>query len=155
MSESEGTRGSQSSMTLNLDVYYKYPAAQLSIIVRNDLHGKDGGNVGVGIYPAAATSHPSPYTVPNVYETQRLNLAAYDNQTVNGKVWFFNDTEYPDPNRQSKWQRVKLDLHTFLSENALFTTSPLTTDDDGASFTAYLETTSFTTSGTLSENETW
>ncbi|MFA3784181.1 hypothetical protein ABRY23_14065 [Melioribacteraceae bacterium 4301-Me] len=153
MSESEGTRGLQSSMTLDLDVYYKYPAAQLNIIVRNDLNGNDGGNVGVGIYPAAATQHPSSYTVPNVYETQRLNLAAYDNQTVNGKVWFFNDTEYSV--RKSKWQKDKFGQLSFLSNNSSFTTNPLTTDDNGASFKAYLETTSYTTSGTLSENEIW
>ncbi|MGD8782675.1 MAG: hypothetical protein PVH88_27430, partial [Ignavibacteria bacterium] len=153
LSESESTRGSQSSMSLVLDVYYKYTASELTIIVRNDLYGADGGDIGVGIYPAAATSYPSPYTVPDLYESNRLNLEAYDNQTINGKVWFFNDTEYADA--KSDWKKDLFgDLYD-LGESSSFTTDPLTTDDDGASIKAYLKTTNYTTSGTLSSSETW
>ncbi|MFA3784243.1 hypothetical protein ABRY23_14380, partial [Melioribacteraceae bacterium 4301-Me] len=153
LSEAETTDGSFTSMTLNLDVKYRYPAALLTLQARNDLYGSNGGNIGVGIYPNAAVSYPSPYTIPNVYETDRLNLAAYDNQMVNGKIWFFNDTEYPC--EKSHWYKDKFGTLNDLGQLYSFTTSPLTMDDNGASFVAYLKTTSYTTNGIISSNEKW
>ncbi len=154
LSESESTNGSSSSLSLYMDVDYTVPAQELNITVRNDLYGEDGGKVGVAIYPDSPVSHDSPYNVlPKPRELDRLNLAAYDNQSVNGKTWFFNDTEYGYQN--SYWEKYKNDNYIFLSSNASFTTDKLTIADDGATFIAYLKNTDYTTSGTLAEDEIW
>jgi tetratricopeptide (TPR) repeat protein len=155
LSQSETTRGSQATMlTLSLTIFYTYPAAQLTVTVRNDLNGPDGGNVGVGIYPNGATSHGSSYQVPNLYESQRLNLAAYDNQSVNGKNWFFNDTE--SPFFKSRWEeKVGGQVKQVWEATSSVTTSALTTQDNNATFTAYLRTNTYTTSGTMSASENW
>ena len=102
LSEAEATTGSESSLDLNLYVEYTIPAQLLNLTARNDLYGADGGNIGVAVYPQSPVSHSSPYEF-TAYEEKRLNLAAYDNQTVNGKVWFFNNTEYPD--EKSEWKK--------------------------------------------------
>lgn len=154
LSESESTNGSYSTLSLRLDIDYERPAQALDIWVRNDLYGADGGNVGVAIYPNAPVSHSSPYKVsPKPVETNRLNLAAYDNQSVNGKTWFFNDNEYGYNN--SDWKIVKDSQNRTVSHSQSFTTSPLAADDNGATFTAFLKTTTYTTSGSLSEDENW
>jgi tetratricopeptide (TPR) repeat protein len=153
LSEGEGTNGSNSSLSFQLNVDYSYPAPEVYVTVRNDLYGGNGGNVGVAIYPASATSQYSPDSfIAHVQD--RLNLAAYDNQTVNGKVWFFNDTEYQA--EQSEWTIDRVGSGPeVISTSASFTTDQLTEADDGAIFNAYLKTTSYTTSGTMSSNETW
>ncbi len=139
------------SLTLSMDV--STPPAQLSLHIRNDLNGGEGGNIGVGIYPNAASSRPSPCDFNNAYEGNRLNLAAYDNQNVNGKTWFFNDTELP--NYKSDWKKYNNNVYTNLSNNASFTTSTLSSGDNNATHIAYLKTTSYTTSGTMSASEDW
>ncbi|KAA3660106.1 MAG: hypothetical protein DWQ10_07425 [Calditrichaeota bacterium] len=152
VSENEGTNGSNSYLDLSLDVDYTTPASEISVTVRNDLDGADGGNIGSAIYPASATSHTSPYTF-DVYEQKRLNLAAYDNQSINGRTWFFNDSEYPFEN--SKWEKEVGGNVSFLSNSASFTTAQLTESDDNAIFNAFLKNATYTTSGALSDNEMW
>lgn len=141
-------------MYLELHVDYEYPAPQLDLTARNDLYGGDGGNIGVAIYPASATSHASPYSF-TAYVSNRLNLAAYDNQTVNNdRTWFFNDTEYQY--EESEWrEQLSGGGSQFLSNSASFTTGELTENDDDATFVAYLKTTDYTTSGTISSDEPW
>ncbi len=154
LSENESTRGSQSGISLTLYVYYKFPAAQLEVYIRNDLNGVQGGDVGAAIYPSTAVRNSSPITISNAYEGNKLNLAAYDNQNVNGKTWFFNDTE--SSCNQSHWKKVIGGVATAdLGSSASFTTPQLTSTDNAASFVAYLKTTSNTTSGTLSADESW
>jgi len=152
LSESENTNGSNAFMDLSLDVEYTRPAAQLSLTARNDLNGADGGNIGVAIYPNPPVSHPSPYHF-TAYETDRLNLAAYDNQIVNGKNWIFNDTE--GPSQKSKWQEVVNDKVLKEWGAQSFATGPLTAGENNATFIACLETNTYTTSGTMTANETW
>ncbi len=152
LSESETTDGSFSTLTLTLNVNYSYPAPPLHVTVRNDLYGGNGGNVGVAIHPSNPVSRSSPYSfLPNV--TNRLKLAAYDNQNVNGKTWFFNDEEYPY--QRSEWRKKIGQQSTNVSTLASCTTNPLTTGDEGAEFVAYLKTTSYTRSGNMSSNEIW
>jgi len=154
LSDNESTDGSYSTLGLYLYVDYTTPAQALDIWVRNDLYGDDGGNVGVAIYPDSPVSHSSPYKVsPKPLETNRLNLAAYDNQTVNSKVWFFNNTEYAY--ERSEWRVVKDPQNIKVSDSQSFTTSPLAVGDNGATFKAFLKTTTYTTSGALSSSETW
>ncbi len=121
--------------------------------MRNDLYGADGGNIGVGIYPGPDTSRNSPYSF-DVYEGKRLNLAAYDNQNVNGKVWFFNNTEYQI--ERSVWRKTKPGvINELLSQEQTFTTGQLAATDDDITITAFLKSTNYTTSGTMSSNEIW
>jgi len=68
-------------------------------------------------------------------------------------VWFFNNTEYPD--ERSEWRKVNGEENTSISFYQSFTTSALTTNDNNATFIAYLKTTTYTTSGTMSSNEKW
>ncbi|MGB9588146.1 MAG: hypothetical protein ACPL7O_08200, partial [Armatimonadota bacterium] len=152
LSESENTNGSNALMNLYLYVEYTRPAVQLSLTARNDLNGADGGNIGVGIYPNAPASHPSPYYF-KAYETDRLNLTAYDNQVVNGKNWIFNDTE--GASNKSEWddQVNRKVLNTWWT--ASVTTHALTADENNAVFTAYLKTNTYTTSGTMTASEVW
>lgn len=151
-SQVENTNDTYTSMSLDLYVVYSTPPTQLDLVVKNDLYGADGGNIGVAIYPSSAVSHGSPYSF-TAYTGDRLNLAAYDNQSVNGKTWFFNDNEYGYEN--SEWRKEKKSQSNFLSYYASFTTDELANDDDGASFIAYLKHTTYTTSGALSESESW
>ena len=154
LSESESTIGSNAPLTLYLDVEYKYPARELTIHSRNDLNGDDGGNIGVGIYPDAATSHQSPYQLyPNPRETDTLNLAAYDNQNVNSKIWFFNDTEVPS--NKSEWKKLNNGNYTSLGNTQTIRTQALPYTDNNATFIAYLKTNSYTTSGTMAASEEW
>ncbi len=122
--------------------------------VRNWLYGGlQGGNIGVGIYPNSAISKPSPYEAWDVSIGDKLNLAAYDNQNINGKTYFFNDTEYSQ--EQSYWYKDKFNDKTNLGNNASFTSQQLVADDNAASFVAVLRTTSYTTTGTMSISEYW
>lgn len=148
LSEAEGTVGSDSNLGMTLNISYTTPAAPLAITVRNDLEGLSGGNVGVAVFPAAAVPRTSPYPF-TAYETNRLNLAAYDGQSINDKTYFFNDTEYG--NRLSEWRKGSV----LISNSASHTTLPLVASDNGKTITSYLRTTSYTTSGTMSTNETW
>jgi hypothetical protein len=72
-----------------------------------------------------------------VYETDRLNLAAYDNQTVGSYTWIFNDSEAPSNN--SDWKKDKNNNLTYIGNTSSITSSQLTTNDNGASFVAYLK----------------
>ncbi|MCL5267018.1 MAG: hypothetical protein M1469_02810 [Bacteroidetes bacterium] len=104
------------------------------------------------------TTRPSslgPLQNPNVYEAQKLNLAAYDNQSVNGKNWVFNDTEGPANKSYWKEEYSNGTYSSSLSYSASMTTSALTTNDNGAKFNAYLKSNTFTTSGTMSSSEEW
>ncbi len=153
LSESESTIGSNSSMSINFYITYTYPAPQLTVSVRNDLDGGNGGNIGVAIYPNSPVSQLSAYTF-HPYETQKLNLAAYDNQNVNGKNWFFNDTE--SPNYKSRWYEDKDGYISNTKYTQSITTDALTkSNDDGASFVAELRTNTYTTTGTMTSSETW
>jgi len=153
LSENESSVGSNSSMTLNFYVTYTYPAPQLTIYVRNDLEGGNGGNIGETIYPNSPVSRLSPWT-DYPYETQKLNLAAYDDQNIDGKNWFFNDTE--SPNNKSYWYEDKNGNKVTIGYSQSMTTNPLTkSHDDGSTFAAKMRTNSFTTSGTMSSSEEW
>ncbi|WP_400166350.1 right-handed parallel beta-helix repeat-containing protein [Fidelibacter multiformis] len=152
LSEAEATRGSESSLDLNFNVEYEIPAQLINLTVRNDLYGADGGYIGMAVYPNTAVSRPSPFPF-TAYEENRLNLEAYDNQYINDKEWFFNDSEYPD--ERSEWRKEKDEENTYISSNQSFTTSALTTNDSEAIFVAYLKTTTYTTSGTMPSNERW
>jgi hypothetical protein len=80
LSENETAAGSQSGMSLKLDVTYTYPAAKLTLLVQNDLDGNGtGGSIGVSISPAPATPRTSPYLL-TAYENNKLNLEAYLSQ---------------------------------------------------------------------------
>lgn len=122
-------------MSLSLAVDYTRPATLLNFQARNDLAGQDGGEIGVGVN-APPTRFPSPKTF-TAYETQTVNLAAYDNQNVNGTTWIFNDSEAPL--NLSEWiKEDKSGKNTFLGRSASISTQ-LTTSDNGASFVAYLK----------------
>ncbi len=152
LSEDEWTHGSLTTLSLSLNIDYSYPADAVDIIVKNDLYGATGGNVGVAIYPNSLVSHSSPYSF-TAYEEDRLNLAAYDNQSVSGKTWFFNDTEYGVEN--SVWRKYSNGSYSTIANTANLTTNQLTTSDDDANFIAYLKSSTYTTSGTLSYDEIW
>lgn len=153
LSEQEATDGSYSQITtFSLKIDYSYPAPPVQVTVLNDLDGATGGNIGVAVYPNSPVSRSSPYSF-TAYVKNRLNLAAYDGQNVFERVWFFNDTECSG--EQSEWRKRKGFVNQHLSNNASFTTPELTIDDDGASFVALLKTSSYTTNGTISANETW
>jgi len=154
-SDNEGEPGSAASLDIEPEVTYEYEGDQIiSLEAKNDLDGGDGGELGVGYNEDGSieeTSSPHPF--PG-YVTQHVRLKAYDNQDVNNKTWFFNDTEYPQGQR-SDWKKYNNGQNTSISNSASFTTDPLTPGDDGAVYTAYLRTTDYTTSGTMSSNETW
>ena len=105
LSENETANDSYSGiLTVTLTVTYNRPAQLLNFVARNDLHGADGGQIGVGVN-ASPTSHSSPYSF-TAYETQTINLQAYDSQNINGQTWLFNDTEAP--NSKSEWKKMYL-----------------------------------------------
>jgi len=140
-------------LILRFTVYYKNPATQLENYVRNNLYGVEGGQVGGAVYPNAAVRGNSPVTV-HPYIGNKLNLAAYDDQTVNNKVWFFNDTEYPN-NDPSTWQKDQSGFLTPLGSTANLTTTALVATDNAASLVAYLKSTTYTTSGTMQSDQKW
>lgn len=70
LSENESSSGSQSALSISLDIKYTRPASPVPIGVKNDMHGYNGGYVGVGIN-APAVSVISPATV-NAYEKMIL-----------------------------------------------------------------------------------
>ena len=151
LSESEGTIGSASFLSITLEIDYEYDARELSFTASNN---PDGGNIGAAQYPTTAISRASSSSF-TAYEGKRLNLEAYDNQTINSKTYFFNDTEYPSTLPLSEWRRVKGTSSTSLGNNASFTTGTLAYSYNGANFRADLKTVNYSTSGTLSSNETW
>ncbi|HEX2962180.1 MAG TPA: T9SS type A sorting domain-containing protein [Ignavibacteriales bacterium] len=153
LSENESTEGSQSSMTISLYVTYTYPAAILTLQIQNDLDGNgNGGSIGVSISPAPATPRTSPYLF-TAYENNKLNLEAYDNQTVNGKNYIFNNNE--GLCNFSYWEKSAGGKTSSLGPNQSFTTEALKTGDDYATITAKLKVFKVTTNGTLTENEKW
>ncbi|HEX2926552.1 MAG TPA: hypothetical protein VHP38_09905, partial [Ruminiclostridium sp.] len=153
LSENESTEGSQSSMTISLYATYTYPAAILTLQIQNDLDGNgNGGSIGVSVYPAAATPRTSPYLF-TAYENNKLNLEAYDNQTVNGKTYIFNNNE--GLCNFSNWEKSTINGNYNLGKSQSFTTEALTTGDNNATITAKLKVFKVTTNGTLTENEKW
>ena len=93
LSENETANNSYAILTLNLTVYFKIPAQNLTFYARNDLNGGAGGHIGVGV-----NASPIPYSSPKTFtavETQTINLAAYDTNNVNNYTWLFNNTEAP------------------------------------------------------------
>ncbi|HDR52036.1 MAG TPA: hypothetical protein ENN90_10545, partial [Mariniphaga anaerophila] len=108
--------------------------------------------MGVGISPQSPASKSSPHNF-TTYEEKKLNLAAYDNQNVFGRIWFFSDTEYP--HEQSEWKKFLQGSYSTISYAQNFTTIPLTKTDDGATYIAFLKTTNYTTSGTMPFSERW
>ncbi|MGE5520986.1 MAG: T9SS type A sorting domain-containing protein [Candidatus Dadabacteria bacterium] len=153
LSEREDAIDSYSGMTLDLLIEYTYTIYSLNIVVQNDLQGAAGGNIGVGVYPAPADSKPSPFTESNSYENDQLNLAAYDNQSVNGNNWIFNDNEGP-VNKSSWAKKIGGTLYDW-GVSQVFTSGKLSTNDGNAAIIAYLKKLKTTTSGTLTENEYW
>ncbi|MCF7804048.1 MAG: right-handed parallel beta-helix repeat-containing protein [Candidatus Marinimicrobia bacterium] len=154
VSDDEGVDGSEANLDIELVVTYEYEGDQIiSLTAKNDLDGEDGAHIGVGFYPnVSPQSKQSPYEF-DAYVTQRIRLEAYDNNPdASGKLWFFNDTEHTQ--EKSEW-RDESGGSEFLSSSASYTTAPLATADDGAVYTAYLRTTDYTTSGTMTGNETW
>ncbi len=136
LSENETANDSYSGiLTVTLTVTYNRPAQLLNFVARNDLHGADGGQIGVGVN-ASPTSRPSPYTF-TAYETQTINLQAYDNQNINGQTWLFNDTEAP--NSKSEWGKNVLNNISVLSYSQS-TSYQAAVADNGASLVAYLKT---------------
>ncbi len=136
LGENETANDSYSStLSVSLIVTYNRPAQLLSFVARNDLHGSDGGSIGVGIN-ASPTSHPSPYTF-TAYETQTINFTAYDNQSINGQTWLFNDSEAP--NNKSNWKE-NLFGNTQPRGNTQSISYTASVADNGASFIAYLKT---------------
>jgi len=129
-------------------------ATSVHLWIRNDLNGGDGGNIGVAVSPNTPVSRTSPYYL-TASVSDYLNLAAYDNQTVSGKTWFFNDTEYQDERSEWRYRDPDLPYSTHLSYNASFTNGPVGTSDEGLIVSAYLKTTNYTTSGTMSSDELW
>ncbi|MDD4961705.1 MAG: NosD domain-containing protein [Petrimonas sp.] len=152
LSEAEDKFDSGTTLGMYLTVDYSIPAQKVNVTVRNDLWGAEGGNIGVAVHPASPVSRTSPYEF-TPYEENKLNLAAYDNMTVNNKIWFFNNGEYPD--RRSKWVKRKGFNSAHQSWNQSYTTVPLTVNDNNAVFEAFLQTASYTISGTMSSNEFW
>ena len=136
LSENETANDSYSGiLSVTLTVTYNRPAQLLNFVARNDLHGADGGQIGVGVN-ASPTSHSSPYSF-TAYETQTINLQAYDSQNINGQTWLFNDTEAP--NSKSNWKKNVSGLLTLLS-NSQSTSYQAAVADNGASLVAYLKT---------------
>ncbi|MBN1996056.1 T9SS type A sorting domain-containing protein [candidate division KSB1 bacterium] len=133
-----------------MDINYTIPAQVLDLTVKNDLQGGSGGNVSTAVYPDPYVSYSSPHSL-TAYEGDQLKLASFDNQNVGEKIFFFNDTEYAI--RKSEWGKMIGTSSTRVSTSWSFTTALSTTSDDNAQFIAYMRTTSYTTSGTLSSDE--
>ena len=115
-------------------VTYQRPAEVLSATARNDYHDSDGGNIGVGV-GGNPVSYDSPRSFTG-YENQTLNLAAYDNQTIDGDQTVFNNTEAPE--EKSLWRRTKGQNTLDFGKNNQTPSRTLVADDDGATFAAIL-----------------
>ncbi|MDX9781115.1 MAG: T9SS type A sorting domain-containing protein, partial [bacterium] len=154
--ETEITLGAYSSGTIatleiSLKVEYTIPAPKIDLMIQNDLNSSGGGNIGVGIYPANPLSKSSPCNF-KVRIKNKLNLEAYDKQSVNDYTWYFDDGEIEGTD--SYWDKEKGLNITTLGSNQSITTEALTTDDDGATINAYLKI-GYTMSGSMLSNETW
>ena len=115
---------------VHLKIVYQRPASTVNATVRNDFHGQDGGQVGMGINNSAV-SYNSPKSF-SALEGQTLNLAAYDHQTVGGYEWVFNNTEAPS--NKSTWQWRKQGQTTKNISNNQSASHTLVAKDDGATF---------------------
>lgn len=134
LSENESANNSNATVNVNLTVEYDRPAQTVTYWAQNDLDGGSGGQIGVGVN-ASPTSYASPKQFTAV-EKSTVNLAAYDNQSVNGNTWCFNDNEAPA--NRSKWGltvggRYKGDVGAAQS----YSFTPNIEDNNGA-YTAYL-----------------
>ncbi len=130
-------------------------AQSYQVRVRNDLYGDDGGYVGVAVSPNTPVSYSSPKDFSGGAD-DHVTVRAYDDQTVNGIVWFFNDTEYENEPSEWRWINESSEINSFLSDDATFT-DPLTMSelDEGDEFVAFLKNVDYTTSGTMSSDERW
>lgn len=143
--------GTIATLEISLKVEYTIPAPKIDLMIQNDLNSSGGGNIGVGIYPANPLSKSSPCNF-KVRIKNKLNLEAYDKQSVNNKTWYFDDGEILGTD--SYWKKQKGASYTNLGENQSITTDLLTIDDDNAIFKAYLKV-GYTMSGSMLSNETW
>ncbi|MBX2977494.1 MAG: hypothetical protein KF721_15315, partial [Ignavibacteriaceae bacterium] len=102
--------------------------------VKNDLDGVTGGHIGVGVN-VAPTPFPSPKTI-SAFETQSVNLAAYDTITLNNYDWIFNNTEALL--NKSVWKR---DWFNVIDSLSLDQTISILADKNykGATYKAYLK----------------
>ncbi|MCF7805709.1 MAG: right-handed parallel beta-helix repeat-containing protein, partial [Candidatus Marinimicrobia bacterium] len=157
MSNNEGSNNSKVvNLSISLEVEYTYDA-ELNLTAMNDFDGQyNGGEIGVGVNSGPMTREDSPYYFNDrlIKEGDRIDFKAYDNQDWDGKTYFFNDTEYGE--YSSWWDKERPGgAPTRESDYQAYTTDPLTLEDDGATFTAHLVTTDYTTSGAITSDETW
>ncbi|MCB0747506.1 MAG: hypothetical protein KDC90_08580, partial [Ignavibacteriae bacterium] len=128
----EGGDGKAYLYTVTLQIW-THTVPLLSITAKNDMNGYSGGNIGVGIN-ISATSRTSPYSFA-AYETNNINLQAYDNQSYNSYNWIFNNTEAPL--HPSKWEKRINTSASFISNNQS-TSYNLLSGDNGVNLIDYL-----------------
>lgn len=152
--ENETKVGTNANVIFSLDVCFIISRAQVNLKVQNDLDGEgNGGHIGMSVYPKEPVSSRSPLDF-YVYETDKLNLQAYDDNVENGFTYVFNDTE--GPARRSKWEKATLTSIINYGESASFTSDQITKNDNLATFYARLKKDDhFTGPGTLPRDQKW
>jgi hypothetical protein len=99
-SEAESTNGSNTSMSISLQVTYSRPAQQFTAYARNDMDGYYGGHIGVGVNTPTITDRTSPFQFTGI-EAQTVYVAAYDYNNQNGGYsYVYNDSEGPNNKSQ-------------------------------------------------------
>ena len=143
--------GTVATLEISLKIEYTIPAPKIDLTIRNDLNSSEGGSIGVGIYPANPISKSSPHNF-KVRTTNKLNLEAYDKQSVNNYTWYFDDGEIQGTD--SYWEKRQGVNFSNLGNNQSIITQLLTVNDDNAIYSSYLKV-GYTMSGTMLSNETW
>lgn len=133
LGENETSDDSHSEVYITLIIKYNRPAEQLEFTAKNDMEGATWGQIGVGVNTTAG-SQTSPYLF-NAYETNTINLQAYDNQLLNNYTWIYNDSEAPL--NKSKWDIWILGNRTKFADNAITSRIALKTENT-ATFLAVL-----------------
>ncbi|MFA7419503.1 MAG: T9SS type A sorting domain-containing protein [Melioribacteraceae bacterium] len=133
-SESELTAGSYANVDLEIKVIYTTPPQPITLTVRNDLDGNNGGEIGVGVN-ANASRVSSPFMFV-AFANNIINLSAYDdNPMLYNYNWVFNDTEAPS--KKSGWEKFG-GSSTQWSPQTATTSYTTNSQDNNAILVAYL-----------------
>ena len=133
-SESELTAGSYANVNIEIKVVYTTPPQPITLTVRNDLDGNNGGEIGVGVNQnASRVSSPLTFVV---FANDIINLSAYDdNPILFNYNWVFNDTEAPS--KKSGWEKFG-GSSTQWSPQTAITSYTTNSQDNNAILLAYL-----------------
>lgn len=152
MSNMENQSNSYTNFNFSLHVEFSYQVPVLEITVKNDLEGKEGGNIKVSKNADTLAQHPSPYTI-EIHENDKLNLAAIDDQIIDDTKYIFNDNE--GVANYSQWHLKLNGVTKRIYQSQEFTTDKFLLDDNYYQCIAYLKDATMTKSGVMLQNENW